>query len=94
MNTLLATTLVALSFVPTFEEGVQAYDAQNFRESANRFEELVYNRVYEPEVFYNLGNAYYDGSGVDVDHEEARRLYVIACDGGVGYACESLQVRF
>jgi hypothetical protein len=36
-----------------------AYDNENFVESTARFEELVYNRVYEPEVFYNLGNAYY-----------------------------------
>lgn len=59
MNTILVAVLVALSFQPTFDEGVRAYDAQEFTESANRFEELVYNRVYEPEVFYNLGNAYY-----------------------------------
>ena len=77
MNTVLAATLVALSFLPTFEDGVQAYDAQEFKTAAGHFEELVYNRVYEPEVFYNLGNAYYRMGYLApaiVNYERALRL--------------------
>jgi hypothetical protein len=59
MNIVLSILLGAASFTTTYEDGIQAYDNENFAASITLFEELVYNRVYEPEVFYNLGNAYY-----------------------------------
>lgn len=59
MNIMLSLLLGATAFTTTYDAGVQAYSNENFPESIERFEELVYNRVYEPEVFYNLGNAYY-----------------------------------
>jgi hypothetical protein len=59
LTPLLTFTLVALSFMPVFEDGLQAYENENYAESVSHFEDLVYNRVYEAEVFHNLGNAYY-----------------------------------
>lgn len=77
MNPLIASTLIALSFLPTYQEGLQAYDNKQYVESANHFEKLVYNRVYEAEVFHNLGNAYYRmgylGPAI-VNYERALRL--------------------
>lgn len=59
MNILLTMLIGAASYSTTYDDAMVAYQNENFPESIERFEELVYNRVYEPEVFYNLGNAYY-----------------------------------
>ncbi|MFP6596575.1 MAG: tetratricopeptide repeat protein [Candidatus Hydrogenedentota bacterium] len=59
MNIVMSFILGAAAFSTTYDDGMLAYSNENFVESVERFEELVYNRVYEPEVFYNLGNAYY-----------------------------------
>ncbi|MFP6584085.1 MAG: tetratricopeptide repeat protein [Candidatus Hydrogenedentota bacterium] len=77
MTSLLPFTLVALSFLPIYQDGMQAYENNNYAKSVGHFEELVYNRVYEPEVFHNLGNAYYKMGYLApaiVNYERALRL--------------------
>lgn len=77
MTPVWAYTLVALSFLPIYQEGIQSYDNKNYPASAGKFEELVYNRVYEPEVFHNLGNSYYKMGYLApaiVNYERALRL--------------------
>lgn len=59
MNIVLSFILGTTAFSTTYDAGMVAYSNENFPLAIEQFEELVYNRVYEPEVFYNLGNAYY-----------------------------------
>ena len=77
MTILLTMLIGAASFTETYDSGVQAYKNENYNQAIDQFEELVYNRVFEPEVFYNLGNAYYrkgDIPSAIVNYERA--IYV------------------
>lgn len=78
MNTILVSIFLGVTaFNTTFDAGLTAYNNDNYPESIARFEELVYNRVYEPEVFYNLGNAYYRQglmASAIVNYERALRV--------------------
>ena len=42
-----------------FERGNQLYEAGEFEEAVNLYEEAVERGAVAPELFYNLGNAYY-----------------------------------
>jgi tetratricopeptide (TPR) repeat protein len=59
MTIFLAMLIGATSFSDSFELGKQAYENNQYFQAIEQYESLVYNRIYEPEVFYNLANAYY-----------------------------------
>lgn len=77
MNLLVTLLLAASAFDSTFDEGVTAYHNGDFDLAIQRFETLVQQDVSTPEVFYNLGNAYYRTSQLAAaiaNYERALRL--------------------
>lgn len=77
MTILLTMLLGATSYSGTYADGLQAYENQNYPQAIEAFESLVFNRVYEAEVFYNLGNAYYQAGNhpaAIVNYERALRI--------------------
>jgi hypothetical protein len=46
-------------YTETFEDANEAYHAGDFTLAARRYEDLIMEGTQAPEVFYNLGNAYY-----------------------------------
>ena len=77
MTILLTLLLGATTYTGTHAQGVQAYENENYTQAIDYLEELVYNRVYEAEVFYNLGNTYYktgDMPAAIVNYERALRI--------------------
>lgn len=62
MNASILTALIVLGaniFDQTFDDAIKAYEETNYDESIALFEQLVQEQVIHPDVFYNLGNAYY-----------------------------------
>lgn len=55
----LTAVLAATAFDQTFDAGLQAYYQGDYPAAIRAFEQLVEQGVVAPEVFYNLGNAYY-----------------------------------
>jgi tetratricopeptide (TPR) repeat protein len=58
----LTAVFAATAFDQTFDAGLQAYYERDYAASIRAFEQLVEQGVAAPEVFYNLGNAYYRAS--------------------------------
>ncbi|MFM1919738.1 MAG: BatE protein [Candidatus Hydrogenedentota bacterium] len=56
---LLLSALAAPHYQEEFNAGVTAYESQDFNSAIRRFESLVAAGSAEPELFYNLGNAYF-----------------------------------
>jgi hypothetical protein len=54
-----AIVLGAGTYDRIFDTGFAAYQSGDFTAAIQSFEQLIENGVVEPEVFYNLGNAYY-----------------------------------
>ena len=46
-------------YTQTFAEGNTAYQQANYTDAVASYQRLIDSRVAAPEVFYNLGNAYY-----------------------------------
>ncbi len=59
MSVLLSLLMAASIFDDSFEAATTAYNEGNYAQAVTVLEQLVANGVVEPEVFYNLGNAYY-----------------------------------
>ena len=59
MSVLLSMLMAASIFDDSFDAATTAYNESNYAEAVTVLEQLVANGVVEPEVFYNLGNAYY-----------------------------------
>ena len=59
MSIVLHLILAASTLNPIFDEGVELYNDQLYPEAVLKFEDLVFRGVETPELFYNLGNAYY-----------------------------------
>lgn len=59
MSVLLSLLMAASIFDDSFEAATTAYNEGNYVQTVTVLEQLVANGVAEPEVFYNLGNAYY-----------------------------------
>ena len=60
MHTLLLLCAIsANSYTETFNNANAAYLAGNYAQAIQLYEQLVSESVYNPTVFYNLGNAYY-----------------------------------
>lgn len=77
MTVLISLLLGVTAYSGTYAEGVEAYERQEYVLAIEHFETLVYNRVYEPEVFYNLGNAYFQVENYPqamVNYERALRM--------------------
>jgi len=73
----LAFALAANVYNDTFEAANKAYAAGNFAEAIRLNEQLVGESVAAPEVFYNLGNAYYRSGRLGpaiANYERALRL--------------------
>jgi hypothetical protein len=51
--------VVPVQAADPFQAAVEAYDREAFAESISRFEEMVSAGYRSPELFFNLGNAYY-----------------------------------
>lgn len=56
---LLLSALAAPHYQDEFNAGVAAYEAQDFSGAIRRFESLIAAGSTRPELFYNLGNAYF-----------------------------------
>jgi len=54
-----AAVLSATVFDVTFDRANEAFSADNYAEAATLYEQLVADGVVDPNVFYNLGNAYF-----------------------------------
>ncbi len=59
MGLILVAVFAANAFDRVFDEGVSAYNEQAYPAAIVSFEKLVDEGVTQPEVFFNLGNAYY-----------------------------------
>ncbi len=59
MIVLLSMLIAASALDESFEAATTAYDQGNYQDAVTVLEQLVSAGVAEPEVFYNLGNAYY-----------------------------------
>ncbi len=59
MSVLLSMLLAVSVFDDSFEAATTAYHQGNYKDAVAGLEQLVNAGVVEPEVFYNLGNAYY-----------------------------------
>ncbi len=59
MSVLLTLLMAATVLDESFEAAATAYDRGNYADAVTVLEILVSEGVAEPEVFYNLGNAYY-----------------------------------
>ncbi len=69
--------LGATAFDQTFDAATTAYDEGDFGSAAHLLEQLIAERVEDPAVFYNTGNAYYrmDRLGAAIaNYERALRL--------------------
>jgi tetratricopeptide (TPR) repeat protein len=64
MSILIAMLLSAGPLDQTFSDGANAYAEERYTDAIAKYEELVFSGVEEPEVFFNLGNAYYRGGYV------------------------------
>ena len=51
--------LGANAYEDTFRSAVDAYAKADYVTAIERYEQLIDENVHQPEVFYNLGNAYY-----------------------------------
>lgn len=56
---LLLSALAAPHYQDEFNAGVSAYEAQDFSGAIRRFESLIAAGSAQPELFHNLGNAYF-----------------------------------
>lgn len=77
MSFLIIALLGANAFDDAFDAGVDAYDRRAFEESIDHFQQLVAQGVVEPQVFFNLGNAYYRHGNLGAaiaNYERARQL--------------------
>lgn len=77
MSIVLAIVLGASAFDETFDLGLEHYEAKNYAIAIAQFEQLVAQRVEDPSVFYNLGNAYYRSGRLApaiANYERALRL--------------------
>ncbi|MGD9873376.1 MAG: hypothetical protein AB7T27_03810 [Kiritimatiellia bacterium] len=54
---LTAPGILRADFADAFQRAAQAYDAEQYKESADLYESLVNEGAAAPEVFFNLGNA-------------------------------------
>ena len=59
MSVLLSVLIGATAFDQVFDLGVEAYNQRDYSAAIRQFEQLVAQGVAEPEVLYNLGNAYF-----------------------------------
>ncbi|MDK1020225.1 MAG: tetratricopeptide repeat protein [Candidatus Hydrogenedentes bacterium] len=59
MSVLLSMLMAASILDVSFDAATKAYNEDNYAEAVTVLEQLVAYGVVEPEVFYNLGNAYY-----------------------------------
>ncbi|PCJ63812.1 MAG: hypothetical protein COA73_03870 [Candidatus Hydrogenedentota bacterium] len=59
MSILIALLLGAASLEQTFDDASHSYADDQYLDAVMKYEELVFRGVQEPEVFFNLGNAYY-----------------------------------
>ena len=59
MSVLLSMLMAVSVFDESFEAATTAYNRGNYSDAITVLEQLVSAGVAEPEVFYNLGNAYY-----------------------------------
>lgn len=90
MNVILLLILGASAFEETFERSVQTYREQDYPASILALEQLVQQGVESPEVFYNLGNAYYRNGSLGravANYERALQL-----DPGMEDARENLSL--
>jgi tetratricopeptide (TPR) repeat protein len=74
---LIALCALPSAFAQSFEKGNQEYVAGRFQKAISEYEALVQNREYSPNLFYNLGNAYFrvgDFGGAILNYERALAL--------------------
>ena len=80
MTTLLAVAFAAATganaFHETFARAQTAYAEERYADAARAYEQLVSERVHDPAVFYNLGNAYFrlDEPGLAIANYERALL--------------------
>ena len=77
MSFFILALLGANAFDESFDQGIAAYERGDFDESIRHFETLLEQGVAEPELFFNLGNAYYRTAqlaGAIANYERALQL--------------------
>lgn len=73
-------SLPAVSAADSFENGVQAYKAGDYKKALEIFKPLAELRLAEAQ--YNLGVMYNTGQGVSQDYEEAEKWFRKAAEQG------------
>lgn len=84
----LALLFSANVYADDFEEGVKAFEQQDYQK-AKEFYEKACNGG-DASGCSNLGGLYYTGKGVPQDFSKAKELYEKACNGGKASGCFNL----
>lgn len=70
--------LSAFAQTVSVKQANELYKKGNYQEAAQQYENIIVNKGVAPELFYNLGNAYYKSSEIGrsiLNYERALRLY-------------------
>lgn len=87
---LLASVLLSsLLFGASYEEGMSAAKAKDYKKAASIFEELC-TKNKDAVSCYNAGFLYKSGDGVGKNLQKASDLFQKACDSGHGEGCSAL----
>lgn len=76
-TTILCFGLSAFSQTVSIKQANELYKKGNYQEAAQQYENIIANKGVAPELFYNLGNAYYKTSEIGrsiLNYERALRL--------------------
>lgn len=86
LSTILCLMSVAVIWAaasPQWEEANKLYAAKQYKDAAQKYEEILQNEGFSAELYYNLGNAYYKSNEVGLailNYERALRLKPMYAD--------------
>lgn len=81
---------LAISFGATFDDGVQAYDKQDYKTAFKIFENLASQGYAGAQN--SLGLMYENGQGTKQDKRVAKQWFGKACDGGQQGGCNNYRL--
>lgn len=91
---LLASILLSgVVFGATFEDGMAAYKAKDYKKAATVFEELCAKNK-DATSCYNIGYLYENGTGVTKNLTKAFNFFQQACDAGNGGGCNGVAYAY